>query len=175
MYLDLQVQISGFSSVVEKDISQLANIKLSWSRNLNAPLQSSVPPYAESLMHPNNIRMVHGNHARCWVRLHNTPPSPGTNLNLHVLFSKMPPNIPKGDPECFLISGIAYSRGQINRADYISYMLAHLRGVRHAEDSSNIVISNPLSEAIQSCLFQSNFKPLAGKSKFENDVLLMTW
>ena len=81
--------------------------------------------------------------------------------------------VPSGDPECFVVSAVAHSRGQLSTTKYIDHMLAHLRGVRHPEDSQMIGF-DPLSIVIQGCLFQPDFTPLAGKPFVCSPALLIT-
>lgn len=69
--------------------------------------------------------------------------------------------MPDGDPLCFTISTILHNRNQIDTDEYLDRMLAHLSGSRHPEDTPTLRIRyDPLSMAIQSCLFDEDFSPI---------------
>lgn len=66
---------------------------------------------------------------------------------------------------CFEDNSIAHSHGKITTEEYLDGMLCHLTGVRHAQDTPlKRIKSDGLSMAIQSCLFELNFKYLKGLS-----------
>jgi hypothetical protein len=78
--------------------------------------------------------------------------------------SAMAPYLPDGDPLCFTISAILHKRNQIDTDEYLDRMLAHLSGSRHPEDTPTSRIRfDPLSIAIQNCLFDEDFSPIEGK------------
>ncbi|KAF8866617.1 ankyrin [Acephala macrosclerotiorum] len=76
---------------------------------------------------------------------------------------------------CFEDNAIAHARGKITTEEYLEGMLCHLTGVRHAQDTPlKRINSDGLSMAIQSCLFETNFKCLKDVSIIKR-LLLTCW
>jgi hypothetical protein len=82
----------------------------------------------------------------------------------------MPPFYPRGSPLCFDVSANAHTRGEISFDEYLDRMLAHLTGAQHAEDipgpRNERMMFDPLSMAIQGCLFEPSFTFLKGMYQF---------
>jgi hypothetical protein len=82
----------------------------------------------------------------------------------------MPQFTPRGSPLCFDVSANAHTRGKISFDEYLDRMLAHLTGTQHTEDipgpRNERMMFDPLSMAIQGCLFEPSFTFLEGMYKF---------